>query len=66
MTTDAITEVGNETNAKYIFSHFKKIGVNLFAQKINWQIVEKLEQMPTSYRDGSLFITLKDKMPWHI
>lgn len=64
LTTDAIVEVGNEKNAESIFSYFNKIGVNLFAQKINWQLVKKLEQMPISYRDGSLFITSKDKMPW--
>ena len=64
LTTDAIVETGNERNAESIFSYFNKIEVNLFAQKINWQLVEKLEQMPTSYRDGSLFITCKDEMPW--
>jgi len=64
LTTDAIVETGNERNAESIFSYFNKIEVNLFVQKINWQLVEKLEQMPTSYRDGSLFITCKDEMPW--
>src|SRR3989344_909107 len=62
--TDALVEVGNEDNARHIFDYFNKIGVNLFAQKINWQKVNKIEQMPTSYHDGSLFITSKDKMPW--
>lgn len=64
--SDAIVEVGNGKNAESIFDYFNKIGVNLFAQKTNWQLVEKLEQMPTSYKDGSLFITLKKNMPWQI
>ena len=62
--TDALVEIGNEKNAEEVFNYFKKIGINLFAQKINWQLVEKLDQMPTSYHDGSLFITSKSKMPW--
>lgn len=62
--TDALIEVGSENNAQHIFEYFEKIGVNLFAQKINWQLVTDVEQMPTSYHDGSLFITSKDKMPW--
>lgn len=61
---DAIIEVGNEANAHAIFEYFHKIGVNLFSQKVNWQKVNTLEDMPTSYRDGSLFITSGDKMPW--
>src|SRR3989344_2282135 len=60
--TDAIVEVGNETNAHAIFDHFNKLGINLFAQKVNWQKVSSFYQMPTSYRDGSLFITSSDKM----
>lgn len=62
--TDAIVEVGNEENAKSILEHFSQMGVNLFAQKINWHKVESLEDMPKSYRDGSLFITSDDRMPW--
>jgi len=61
--TDALVEVGSE-NAKSIFSHFKKIGVNLFAQKINWEQIMDIGQMPTSYKDGSLFVTTKSKVPW--
>ena len=62
--SDALVEIGNEENARQIFGHFKKMGVNLFAQKINWQPVRKLTQMPFSYQDGSLFISRKNKMPW--
>lgn len=65
LSTDALVEIGNKKNAEAVFNYFNKIGVNLFAQKINWQLVEKLEQMPTSYKEGSLFITLKKSMPWH-
>jgi FkbM family methyltransferase len=63
-TMDAMVEIGNENNAKSVFEHFRKIGVGLFAQKISWHPVGTLEDMPTSHRDGSLFITTKKDMPW--
>lgn len=64
--TDALVEVGNENNAHDIYHHFRSLGVNLFAQKINWQKVTTLENMPTSYHDGSLFVSTKAEMPWEI
>ena len=63
-TLDAIVEVGNQQNAVKIYDHFRKIDVGLFAQKTGWQKVEKSEDMPTSHRDGSLFISVSDSMPW--
>ena len=61
---DAMVEVGSEQNAAAIYQLFLEYEVNLFAQKQNWQLVQHLEEMPTSYRDGSLFITSKESMPW--
>ena len=62
--TDALIEIGSKENATQIFHHLQKIGVNSFSQKIGWRKVKKLEDMPTSYRDGSLFISSKKEMPW--
>lgn len=64
LNTDALVEIENADNAETVFSHFKKIGVNLFSQKTNWQRVETADHMPTSYRDGTLFITAKTAVPW--
>lgn len=61
---DAIVEIGSADNAKCVFEHLKKIGVNAFSQKIGWKRVECLEDMPTSHRDGSLFISVKNEMNW--
>jgi FkbM family methyltransferase len=61
---DAIVEVGSAVNASTIFQHFDGQGVNLFAQKIAWRRVLSLEDMPTSHREGSLFITCKSEVPW--
>lgn len=63
---DALVEVGNVNNARDIYNHFNFLGINLFAQKINWQRVANIEEMPTSYHDGSLFISSKSEMPWEV
>jgi FkbM family methyltransferase len=62
--TDMIVEVGSEENAVAIFEHLSKIGVRAFAQKLGWRQVKSLNDMPTNYRNGSLFITRKEAMPW--
>lgn len=64
ISTDAIIEIGTETNASIIFNHFKDSGINLFAQALSWSRVETLADMPTSYMHGSLFISAKEEMPW--
>lgn len=63
--TDAFVEVGSDHNAKCIYEHFKNIGVPLFSQKTNWGLVRDPDDMPTSYRDGSLFVTMMNEMPWN-
>lgn len=65
LSTDALVEVDNFDNAMEIYKYFTNIGVNLFAQKINWQLVKNSNDMPTSYKEGTLFISCKDKMPWN-
>jgi FkbM family methyltransferase len=61
---DMMAEIGSPENAEAIFSHMNKIGVRMFAQKDNWHLVQKLDDMPTSHRNGSLFMTTKTEMPW--
>jgi FkbM family methyltransferase len=61
---DAIIEVGSPENAEAIFEHFEDSPCNLFSQKIGWRRVMALDDMPTSHRDGSLFLTAKEEMPW--
>jgi len=62
--TDAMVEIQNAENAKAVFKHFNKLGVNLFSQKINWGMVKELKDMPVGYKEGSLFISSKSKMDW--
>jgi len=61
---DAVVEIGTAENAAAVFTHLRDIGVNLFAQQLGWRKVERVEDMPTSYRNGSLFISRKSHMPW--
>ena len=57
--TDAMVEVQSQNNAKAIFKHFKKMKINLYSQKTNWQKVRSASAMPNGYKEGSLFITAR-------
>ena len=59
-----MVEVGSESNAKVIFEFLKLIGVNCFSQKTGWNIVKDLKDMPNTYKEGSLFSSCKDLVPW--
>ncbi|MGA0092909.1 MAG: FkbM family methyltransferase [Chthoniobacterales bacterium] len=61
---DIVAEVGSEANASAIFGDLSAKGINMFSQKIGWGKVCRLEDMPTSHREGSLFVTMKDSVPW--
>jgi FkbM family methyltransferase len=60
---DAVVEISTPANANAVFNHFNNKGVSLFAQKINWEKVQTMAEMPNSYRDGSLFISRRS-MSW--
>ena len=62
--TDAFVEIENKDNGTAIFDFFSESSITLFSQKKNWEPVKSLEAMPTSYREGSLFISSKREMPW--
>lgn len=62
--TDMMVEIGSPENAEAIYNHIKSIGVHAFSQKLGWEEVLNIEGMPTSYKEGSLFITKKHKMFW--
>jgi FkbM family methyltransferase len=63
---DILVEIGSPQNAQRIFSHLTSLGINMFAQKKGWGKINKLEEMPTSYKDGTLFISSKSSMPWNV
>lgn len=61
---DIMVEIGNPENAKAVFAHFQSIGIGMYAQKTGWGRVQNLADVPTSHREGSLFISAKPAMPW--
>ena len=62
---DMVCEVGTSANAEIIWNHFKGSEVNLFSQKRGWARVDDLNDMPRSYKEGSLFLSCLDEMPWN-
>ena len=61
---EMILEVGTEKNAKIIFEYLNEINVNMFSQKTGWNKVSDLADVPTSYKEGSLFLSVADEMSW--
>jgi len=62
--TDIMLEIGTAKNAELIFNHFKNTPISMFAQKNGWQKVANIKNMPTSYREGSLFLSAQPAMNW--
>jgi len=61
---DVMVEVGTAENASALFDHFKRLGVGLYPQKTGWQRAQSAEDLPTSHREGSLFISRRSALPW--
>ena len=61
---DIMAEIGNAANADAVFKHFQTVGVGMFSQKTGWNRVQNVADVPTSHREGSLFISVKPVMPW--
>lgn len=62
--TDIMMEIGSEVNAKTIFSKLDSLGVSAFSQKKNWGKVTHISDLPSSYKEGSVFISATKKMVW--
>jgi FkbM family methyltransferase len=63
-TVDIVAEVGSEANASVIHADLLSKGINMFSQKTGWGKVRVVTDMPTSHKEGSLFVTMKDAVPW--
>jgi FkbM family methyltransferase len=62
--TDMMVEIGSAENAAAIHQYLPKLGLNAFAQKLGWARVKTLADMPTHYKEGSLFLSRQDTMNW--
>jgi FkbM family methyltransferase len=63
--TDIMLEIGSETNAKEIFTILTDKKIPAYAQKINWERVEKLEDLPSHHTHGSLFLSMQGPPNWN-
>ncbi len=62
---DALIELHGEESVKSIFNYFKNFKkINIFSQKISWNRVSKIKEMPINYKEGVIFVSTLDEMPW--
>jgi FkbM family methyltransferase len=61
---EAVVEIGTPENAQRVFKHLRSINVNMFPQKIGWMRADSVDQLPTSHREGSLFLSTAALMAW--
>jgi FkbM family methyltransferase len=63
-TLDAMVEIGTPANAEIVFQHFQTMNVGLYPQKRNWARAQSAQDLPTSHREGSLFISRNGEALW--
>ena len=63
--TDIMLEIGSEKNASDIYEILKQKGIPAYAQKTNWGLVEKLEDLPSHHTHGSVFLSLQGAPNWN-
>jgi FkbM family methyltransferase len=61
--TDVMLEIGTPENAQLIFDYTRGSGVNIFTQKNGWALAKTVADLPTSYKQGSAFLTRLAVMP---
>lgn len=62
---DIMAEISTIDNANIVFEFYNSLNsFNIFSQKTGWQRVNCLEDLPTSHREGSVFISSKDSVPF--
>ena len=59
--TDAMIEISNEENGQKVFDFFNSINVDMYSQKKTWEKITSFEDMPTSYKEGTLFVSKRAK-----
>ncbi|MES2686058.1 MAG: FkbM family methyltransferase [Pseudomonadota bacterium] len=61
---DAFVEIGTAENARVVFDRFANSNVNIFSQKLGWRKVMVIGDLPFSYKEGGVFLSVKPVMPW--
>ena len=63
---DFLVEIGSSENRTQIWAHTSRIEprVKFFPQKLSWEKASSESDLPSNYKEGSVFISMKDQMPW--
>jgi FkbM family methyltransferase len=61
---EVMVEIGAPDNAAVVFEHLAGIQVGMFPQKRGWARARGVEDLPTSHREGSLFLSRRREGPW--
>ena len=59
--TDFLIEISSDKNKKAIWSLKKKFNLKIYSQKNFWNRVNKIENLPNSYKEGTVFISNNNK-----
>ena len=60
--TDFIIEISTAFSRKNLWNMINKKKLKVYAQKISWDRVNKIEDLPDSHREGSVFISSSNNM----
>lgn len=61
---DAFIEIHSRECSEVVFNYFKGTKINIFSRKNGWRTVKCIEDMPDNNKEGYIFISSKNKMPW--
>ena len=61
MRIDIILEISTLKNRDLFWKYFCNNRIVVYSQKISWNRVKKLEDLPSSHKEGSVFISNKNK-----
>jgi len=61
---DTFIEVHSEDDRQIVYDYLKSINMNMFSNKIGWQKISSVNDLPITYKDGYMFVTKSDEMNW--
>jgi FkbM family methyltransferase len=59
-----LLEINSEVNREIIFDVVKNLKLFAFSQKTNWSVCLTIDDFPKDYREGTLFLSLKNFQPF--
>ena len=59
--TDFIVEIGSEEARLRIFDQFKKFDskIKIYSQKIDWNVSATVDDLPSTHKEGSIYISAR-------